>query len=431
MLSLTIKDNFMRTFNVFFMTALCGVLTLSSCSEEVMNPSMPEPDRGQLRVRTRGEGNEALQSRLYVFDDAGQCVALLSPDGNEQFVTADLPSGTYDLYGIGSDDLSNFVLPSTDDAKPTTAIAVAAGKQMGDLLIGHEKISLEDGDRETINIQLERKVTCVTRVAIHEVPDDVEQVTVSVSPMYQQLLLNGTLGDPTGTYTISLNDLGGGDWEAEPHEIILPSKTYPEISISFVKGESVKSYSYTAPLSFKANNNVSVEGTFVGLKGIELTATLTPQSWETTPRDISFDFDELPLVGQRYQGYFVVATDPMNRMATLLSEKGVSFSAPEKSDQASWLDALNAAMNGYAKPGFAAADDYWRLPTLEECRIFSKNTDFVVSFSREGLSPIYFYLDGSTLKGARSKKTEQEIVLLSDQALTDKVILRPVIDIWY
>jgi hypothetical protein len=119
-------------------------------------------------------------------------------------------------------------------------------------------------------------------------------------------------------------------------------------------------------------------------------------------------------------------------MATLLSAKGVSFSAPDKSDQASWLDALNAAMNGYAKPGFAAADDeHWRLPTLEECRIFSKNTDYVMSFSREGLSPIYFYLDGSTLKGARSKKTEQEIVLLSDQALTDKVILRPVIDIRY
>lgn len=431
MLSLTIKDNFMRTFNVFFMTALCGVLTLSSCSEEVMNPSMPEPDRGQLRVRTRGEGDEALQSRLYVFDDAGQCVALLSPDGNEQFVTADLPSGTYDLYGIGSDDLSNFVLPSTDDAMPTTAIAVAAGKQMGDLLIGHEKISLEDGDRETINIQLERKVTCVTRVAIHEVPDDVEQVTVSVSPMYQQLLLNGTLGDPTGTYTISLNDLGGGDWEAEPHEIILPSKTYPEISISFVKGESVKSYSYTAPLSFKANNNVSVEGTFVGLKGIELTATLTPQSWETTPRDISFDFDELPLVGQMYQGYFVVATDPENRIATLLTTEGVGFAAPAKSDQTSWLTALNTAMNSYAKPSFAAADDHWRLPTLEECGVFSKNTDFVMRFSPEGLSSIYFCLDGSTLKGARSKQTEQGVVLLSDQVLSEKVKLRPVIDIRY
>ena len=413
------------------MTALCGVLTLSSCSEEVMNPSMPEPDRGQLRVRTRGEGDEALQSRLYVFDDAGQCVALLSPDGNEQFVTADLPSGTYDLYGIGSDDLSNFVLPSTDDAMPTTAIAVAAGKQMGDLLIGHEKISLEDGDRETINIQLERKVTCVTRVAIHEVPDDVEQVTVSVSPMYQQLLLNGTLGDPTGTYTISLNDLGGGDWEAEPHEIILPSKTYPEISISFVKGESVKSYSYTAPLSFKANNNVSVEGTFVGLQGIELTATLTPQSWETTPRDISFDFDELPLAGQMYQGYFVVATDPVNRMATLLPTVSVEYTVPTENTQTAWLTALRIVMDSYAKPSFAADDEHWRLPTLEECRIFSKNTDYVMSFSREGLSPIYFYLDGSTLKGARSKKTEQEIVLLSDQALTNKVILRPVIDIRY
>ena len=413
------------------MTALCGVLTLSSCSEEVMNPSMPEPDKGQLRVRTRGEDDEALQSRLYVFDDTGQCVAMLSPDDNEQFVTADLSSGSYDLYGIGSDDLSNFDLPSADDATPTTVIAVAAGKQMGDLLIGHEKVSLADGDRETINIQLERKVTCVTRVTIHEVPDDVEQVNVSVSPMYRQLLLNGSYGQATGTYTISLTDLGGGDWETEPHEIILPSSGKPEITISFVKGETVKHYSYAAPLSFKANNNVSVEGTFVGLKGIELTATLTPQSWETAPRDISFDFDELPLAGQMYQGYFVVATDPANRMATLLSTKGVGFLAPAESDQTSWLTALNAAMNGCAKPDFASADDHWRLPTLEECGVFSKNTDFVMSFSPEGLSSIYFCMDDSTLKGARSKQTAQGIVLLSDQALTQSVKLRPVIDIRY
>ena len=413
------------------MTALCGVLTLSSCSEEVMNPSMPEPDKGQLRVRTRGEDDEALQSRLYVFDDTGQCVAMLSPDDNEQFVTADLSSGSYDLYGIGSDDLSNFDLPSADDATPTTVIAVAAGKQMGDLLIGHEKISLADGDRETINIQLERKVTCVTRVTINEVPDDVEQVNVSVSPMYRQLLLNGSYGQATGTYTISLTDLGGGDWEAEPHEIILPSSGKPEITISFVKGETVKHYSYAAPLSFKANNNVSVEGTFVGLKGIELTATLTPQSWETAPRDISFDFDELPLAGQMYQGYFVVATDPANRMATLLSTKGVGFLAPAENDQTSWLTALNAAMNGCAKPDFASADDHWRLPTLEECGVFSKNTDFVMSFSPEGLSSIYFCMDDSTLKGARSKQTAQGIVLLSDQALTQSVKLRPVIDIRY
>ena len=431
MLSLTIKDNFMRTLNVFYVTALCGVLTLSGCSEEVMNLSMPEPHEGQLRVRTRGEGDEALQSRLYVFDGAGQCVAMLSPDDNEQFVTADLSSGSYDLYGIGSDDLSNFVLPNADDATPTTAIAVAAGKQMGDLLIGHEKISLADGDHENLNIQLERKVTCVTRVTIHEVPDDVEQVKVSVSPMYRQLLLNGSYGDATGAYTISLTDQGAGDWEAEPHEMILPSDKLPEITISFIKGEDVNSYSYTAPLSFKANNNVSVEGTFVGLQGVELTATLTSQSWEATPRDISFDFDELPLVGQMYQGYFVVATDPENRIATLLSAKGVGFTAPAKSDQTSWLTTLNAAMNSYAKPSFAAADDHWRLPTLEECGVFSKNTDFVMSFSPEGLSGIYFCLDGSTLKGARSKQTEQGVVLLSDQVLSEKVKLRPVIDIRY
>ena len=145
-----------------------------------MNLDGPSTDSGggqsQLRVATRGDGETTISSRLYVFNDASRCVQLLTPDAHEQFVTTNLPAGTYDLCGIGSDDLSNYVLPSVDDAMPTTEIAVAEGKQMGDLLMGHQTVTLVDGDRTNLNIQLERKVTHVTSITIHEVPDDVEQV---------------------------------------------------------------------------------------------------------------------------------------------------------------------------------------------------------------------------------------------------------------
>ena len=68
-----------------------------------MNQSVPEPVEGQsqLGVTTRGDGS-TLQSRLYVFNDAGRCVLCLSPDDHAQLVTTNLSAGTYNLYGIGS-----------------------------------------------------------------------------------------------------------------------------------------------------------------------------------------------------------------------------------------------------------------------------------------------------------------------------------------
>ena len=399
------------------MTAMCGMLTLSSCSEEVFNSAVPEPAEereGQLRIATRGDVETPLQTRLYIFNDAGQCIQLLSPDEHEQFVTTSLTAGTYDLCGIGSKDFSNFVLPTVEEATPTTEVIVATGKQRGDLLIGHEQITLEDGDRENIDIQLERKVTHVTSIVIHEVPNDVEHVSVSITPMYKKLLLNGTLEDPTGTYTVNLTDLGSGDWEAAPDEMILPSDGHPTIQ------------------SINANTNVTLEGTFVGQKGIVLTATMTPQSWNSTPQDITFDFDEHPIAGQTYQGYFVVANDPTNRTATLLSQNRVNFTAPEGNTQADWLPVLNSAMNSLEKPSFATATDYWRLPTATECTIFSRNTNYVMTFSEEnGYSPFFFCLDGTTLKWGVSAKTESGITFYAENSLNKYVVLRPVIDITY
>ena len=417
------------------MAAMCGMLTLSSCSEEVFNSAVPEPaesGEGQLRIVTRGDVETPLQTRLYIFNDAGQCIQLLSPDEHEQFVTTSLTAGTYDLCGIGSKDFSNFVLPTVEEATPTTEVIVATGKQRGDLLIGHEQITLEDGDRENIDIQLERKVTHVTSIVIHEVPNDVEQVSVSITPMYRKLLLNGTLEDPTGTYTVNLTDLGSGDWEAAPDEMILPSDGHPTITITFTKNETPKSYTYTAAQSINANTNVTLEGTFVGQKGIVLTATMTPQSWNSTPQDITFDFDEHPIAGQTYQGYFVVSNDPTSRTATLLSQASVNFTAPEGNTQADWLPVLNSAMSSLEKPTFATATDHWRLPTAAECAIFSKNTDYVITFNEEdGYSPFFFCLDGTTLKWGLSVKTESDIAFYAENSLNKYVVLRPVIDITY
>ena len=417
------------------MTAMCGVLTLSSCSEEVMNLETPSTGSGggesELRVTTRGEG-DALESRLYVFNDANRCIQLLTPDVHEQFVTTNLPAGTYDLCGIASDDLSNYVLPSVDNATPTTTIVVAEGKERGDLLMGHQTVTLADGDRTNLNIQLERKVTHVTSITIHEVPDDVDQVSVTVSPMYQSILLNGSLDDPTGTYTVNLTDLGSGDWALEPDEMILPSQAKPTITITFSKAATSQSYKYAAAQPIKPNTHVTLEGTFVGLKGIVLTATMSDQAWDPTPQDITFDFDEFPIAGQTYQGYFVVANDPDHRTATLLNHTRVSYTDPVNNTPADWLAAVNAAMNTLAKPAFADANAQWRLPTEAECQVFSKNTDYVMVFSpTNGYGYFYFYLNDTTLKWGGYQKTDSALNFMSGATFISGLVLQPVIDITY
>ena len=423
----------MKTLSTFFVTAMCGMLTLSSCStEDVNNFTGPSAGSGTVGITTRGDTDAPLQTRLYIFNEAGRCIQQLAPDDHEQFVTTNLTTGTYDLYGMGSDELSNFILPTVDEAAPTTEITVAAGRQRGDLLIGHEQITLEDGDHENIDIQLTRKVTHVTSMTIHEVPSDVDQVSVSIYPMYRKLLLDGSLDDPTDTYTVHLTNLGAGDWQATPDEMILPSMKKPTITITFTKGETAKSYTYSAAQAINANTNVTLEGTFVGQKGIVLTATMTPQTWETTPQDITFDFDENPIAGQTYQGYFVVANDPTSRTATLLAQTRVNFTAPEGNAQADWLPVLNAAMSSYEKPSFATASNHWRLPTVAECAIFSQNTDYVTSFKKEtGYSPFFFCLDDTVLKWGMSAKTESGIVFYAESSLNQNVVLRPVIDITY
>ena len=74
---------------------MCGMLTLSSCSTEEVIPFDKLRDRNEVIVSTRGDTDTPLQTRLYIFNEAGRCIQQLSPDEHEQFVTTSLTTGTY------------------------------------------------------------------------------------------------------------------------------------------------------------------------------------------------------------------------------------------------------------------------------------------------------------------------------------------------
>ena len=69
----------MKIQNVIFATAMSGMMTLCSCSKEVMNDNRMERDN-RLTVLTRSDGENgdkviATPVRIYVFNSEEQCVA--------------------------------------------------------------------------------------------------------------------------------------------------------------------------------------------------------------------------------------------------------------------------------------------------------------------------------------------------------------------
>ena len=101
----------MKRFNVLFWAALCGGLSLSSCSEEVINDSMEgelshDKPSGMLRVQTRGGGDapDVSAGRLYIFNqDASSCLQIINTEAETQSADVILSPGTYHIYAVGGD----------------------------------------------------------------------------------------------------------------------------------------------------------------------------------------------------------------------------------------------------------------------------------------------------------------------------------------
>ena len=103
---------------------------------------------------------------------------------------------------------------------------------MGDLQWGHTQVTLARGDTKELNIDLERKVVCITGISILEVPAEVTAVCVRLQPLYKTLKLDGTYGTDDVPLDISLTK-HDATWETiAPVYCLAASRTICSISAS-------------------------------------------------------------------------------------------------------------------------------------------------------------------------------------------------------
>lgn len=451
MIDLKLNDKTMKKYCAYPIAAVCCILALNGCSKDVlMEFDSDGTPINELRIGTRAgdDATTVTDGRIYIFNNSGECVSVLSTDQNAEYTSAKLPAGTYSVYAVGGNDLNRFTLPDQTEATTTSWLTLEDGKVMDDLLLSNTSVTME-GEDKTLDIELNRKVMSVSSVTIKKVPTDVTAVEVMVSPLYSKVKIDGTFdtNDTGESYTFTLTkDADGTTWDYQTAKTLFPSKGKPTITITFKRGENnATTYSYEAAGAFAANKRVKIEGTYTESQGVTLTGTLTSEAWGEES-NVEFDFDNTnssqqgngnddnnnnnntpsgtPVAGETYLGCYVVSVDADAKTAVLLS--------PKQTNGYTSAATVNTAVASWAVEGIAGT---WRLPTVAEVNIFIVNRS--IANPDQGKSMAFYCLSGSSVaaieisRNYADKYTVKAPVTDFDQIGTSTTYLRPVTDYSY
>ena len=396
----------MKKHTLKTLLVLLFVVSLISCEKYTAVDEFDNKEANStLIIRTRavtaeeaeGEAQISYPVNIYVFNDNDRCVKYTTINSEDEELSLNLPEGSYDVYAIAGANAEKYNLPTESGATKETAISLKDGSTHGDMMTANNKVSLAYGEENKLTLSLERKVMLLESIKINDVPDNITGVTVSLAPLYSNILLNGEYSGEDGEYTATLTkNADGTTWESTGNVYLLESPGNATVKISFTANDGTHSFSYTSPEELKANYKVRIEGTYVS-GDLNLSGTITGTTWAGT-KDVTFTFNEsgssvvspgegdetedetqtgeVPEVGTLYNGNndcYVLRTEPQSdghTLVTIMSVESISgLDDFTEGDQESMKLASDNAIKTLAVDDI----DGWRLPTLDELKYIQNN----------------------------------------------------------
>ena len=375
------------------------LLALSSCAKDVFS----EDDNGgnddipsasvkpvancALRLVTRsGEDNNATVSypvHIYIFNANMACVDKLTIESaNDDAMKLELPEGTYHICAISGASADDYDIPSKAGAKHNSVVSLKAGRRHGDIMYAYNVVKLVNGEDQQMTLSLKRRVLMLQEVVIDNVPSGATAVSVTVSPLYEGLCIDGYYAADNGACYIPLYKDGDSKvWRSTSPVYMYEAVEGATIKISLTDADGTRGYSYSLTDELQANYKIRIEGTYAAEVGVMLSGTVVGDSW-AGERVITFDItgesedggtsggtssaDEAPEAGTMYNGCYVVSSEVQNDNSVrvvLMSPKAKNalITGDEDSDGAVEA-AISDAMNSLAVEGIYS----WRLPVQDE-----------------------------------------------------------------
>lgn len=383
---------------------------LGACEKELVSENMIVTD-SSLSITTRSVTAEETISfpiAVYVFNsDSKKCVR------NEQLASEDtplaftLPHGTYDVYAIGGVDKNIYTLPS-ENLTMETEITLKDGKEHADIMTAHSIVTLEENEENNLTLNMERQVMQLTDVTIKQIPSGITAVSVSLSPSYQSILINGELGK-TWTHKYPLVNEGNGCWTLPSPTMILLAPEAATITVGLTKSDgTVKNYSYPCPDELKKNYHISITGNYLEDNTVNIVGSVTGTTWAGN-KEITFDFgdteannngeedgeedlinESVPAVGTIYKECYVLKVNTTDKADEVLLLYNNDFDInPKEKTETQVLEEINTVLTPL---NFNGITD-WRLPDMEEAKLITAKIGVYKIANKN-----YYYLLDNQLK---------------------------------
>ena len=464
--------------------AVCGLSTLCSCHGDVLNVDAQEPEpTSVLHVFTRSADptlaeNVPTPVSLYVFNASNTCVGLLSDVTQNALVP--VAGGTYDIYAVAGVDASLYDMPTKDEAQKTSPLTLKSEQKQGDLMTSHATVTVADAEEHNLTLSLTRAVSGVKQITIKKVPAGVTAVSVSVAPLYETLLLDGTYSGTNGRCTIDLVKAEDGTtWslsEDETGTFLFPSVDKPTITVNFTTASSTTSYSYAADQKLEANHKLTIDATYTEQAKLAISGTISGSEWGDDTA-ITFEFDEnsatgttsggsdtggesgsgdtgsgdntgggdnteggentggsetsqtveLPAVGSTYKGNYVLSVDETTNQILVFSSVDETMNInPSTTDSSGALATLNSTLDNWkVEPEWD-----WRIPAYSEVELMVKQRSSIMDAYKEGCrygtsgKTMYCFDNNGNLSYMTQVSVDLHIYKYTDA--NEKTVLRPV-----
>lgn len=359
-----------------------GLVSILLMAFIVACQQMPDEDafdgetEESLNVQVRSaEGAEIVYPLyLYVFGEDGELAVSQTIDNAEEDMALRVSEDDYRIIAMsGVSDA--YQLP--ENMSLDAVVSLGAGGAKTPLMMGEASISLSRNVSTKVELMMTHVVADLN-VTLKNVPDDVSEVKLTLSPLYSTLTMGGEYGGSSQKVEVDCAETSDGVWKAEGIYIFPGSASKSSLSIRFKKEDSSEvTYGYTYKGVPEANKQFNVVGTY-SADGVIVGGNFDVNEWEDAinvdfefggsavpddgdsgeNEDLDVDLTGIPEIGTIWNDMIVVdmvETDAGDVDLLLMSLDEWDATTSQVDD----------VISGYSINGVAE----WRLPDYEEAKL--------------------------------------------------------------
>ncbi|MDO5570812.1 MAG: hypothetical protein Q4F97_05015 [Bacteroidales bacterium] len=225
---------------------------------------------------------------IYVFSSTGAFVEADTINDDSSNLNIKLFEGSYRIAALAG--FSDYNIPNNFSLDSQIGYNVGRTYSNTALMSGNVDVVLEDED-VSVDINMSYRV-CKLFLRLNDVPDNIEKVSVSFSPLYSSIKFSGEYANENSISKIDCAKTDEG-WISDTLHVFPGNSSQTVISITLSTSESSFTYGYTYDRAFASATPYILNG---GYKtGFNVSGTLIFEGWnQSVP--ISFNFGDGALI---------------------------------------------------------------------------------------------------------------------------------------